>query len=286
MSDRHYIESEVTGSPLTLASCKERVCSRVILTIYSYQQEMVEYLDQEKYRDSFDPKVYLASDYCDPVANSSDIQLQINFYAAFPDDSLTILEYSGGPSLMDMIIAAPKASKIIFSDYAKSNRDEIKRWLDKDPGAFDWTPTVQHVLELEGKATDTTAVQNREECLRRSIKAVIHCDLAADPIVEKEYEGPYDIVNASGVLDVICKTKKQYIGGMKKLSALVNKGGYLLLAGNTEDDETYTAGATFSTPLDVTEDDIKEAFIAAGLSCEICEANDESETILAFARKN
>ena len=249
------------------------------------QQEMAVYMDQGKYRDSFDPRAYLALVYCDPIANSADIQEDIEFYAAFPDASLTILEYSGGPSLMDMIVAAPKASKIIFSDYAKSNRDEVQKWLDKDPGAFDWTPTVQHVLALEGKATNTTEIQKREECVRKTIKAVVHCDLAADPIVEKGYEGPYDIVNASGVLDVICETKEQYIDGMIKLAALVKKGGRLLICGNTEDDETYTAGATFTTPLDVTVEDVKEAFIAAGLICESCDENEECETISACGIK-
>ena len=247
---------------------------------------MAEYLDQEKYRDSFDPKVYLASEYCDPLVNNPDIQLDVDFYAAFPDDSLIILEYSGGPSLIDVIAAAPKASKIIFADYAKSNRDEIQKWIDKDPEAFDWTPTVQHVLALEGKGTDTTEVEKREECLRRSIKAVVHCDLAADPIVEKGYEGPYDVVNCSGVLDVICETKEQYMCGMKKMSALVKKGGYLIVTGNTEDEDTYTAGATFTTPLDITEDDMKEAFTAAGITCQLCQVNDESETISAYGRKN
>ena len=43
--------------------------------------------------------------------------------------------------------------------------------------------------------------------LRKKIEAVVHCDLAADPIIDKGYEGPYDVVNCNGLLDTICPTK-------------------------------------------------------------------------------
>ena len=246
---------------------------------------MDEYLDQQMYQESFDPRAYFKSLYCNPTVSTPKLQSNISFYASFPDASLEILEYGGGPSLRDLIAAAPKASKIIFSDYTKQNEEEVQKWINRDPEAFDWTPTIRHVLELEGKGTDTTEVEKREECLRRSIKAVVHCDLAAKPIVEKGYEGPYDVVNCSWVLDSICETKEQYFDGVKKLSTLVKKGGYLILTLGIEY-ETYDAGEEFETPLNVTVGDIKEAFTASGFSEINCLTYKvDEETVLAYGKK-
>ena len=76
---------------------------------------MADYLDQLKYITEWNPKAYLASIFCDPIKFNAELKQTVDFYSSFSNDSLTVLDYSGGPSLLRMLIAAPKASKIIFS---------------------------------------------------------------------------------------------------------------------------------------------------------------------------
>jgi len=85
------------------------------------------YLDQEKYRNEFNPKAYLNSMFCNAEVFTSEMQLLVDFYRQFPNDK----------------------------------------------------------------------VQNREAFMRKKVEAVVHCDLAADPIIAKGYEGPYDVVNCN-----------------------------------------------------------------------------------------
>ena len=222
------------------------------------------YLDQEKYRNEFNSKAYLNSMFCDAEVFMSEMQILVDFYSHFEKDSLQVLDYAAGPSIMAIIPAVPKASKIIMADYLVDNRKELKKWLKEDSESFDWTPTIKQIMSLEGKnAMD--GVQNRVAFLREKIKAVVHCDLAADPIIDQGYEGPYDVVNCNGLLDAICPTKDVFVQSVQKLASLVKKGGYLI-ADTDESDSYSVAGATFSTPLSVTKDDIQKAFSKAGFS--------------------
>ena len=223
---------------------------------------MASYLDQKKYQNEFDSRAYLNSTFCDPDIH--EIRHITEFYSSFPVNSLDILDYSGGPSLLNLINAAPKASKIIFAEYAEQNKKEVNKWLNDEPDAFDWTPAVKYCLEVEGLPTDNVEIQKRQALLRKKIEAVVHCDLAEKNIIEECYMGPYDVVTCIGVLDAICATRDQFSGSVKKISTLVKKDGYLIIT--TDGSEGYVAGAEFITPLTVTAEDCKEDFTAAGFT--------------------
>ncbi len=224
----------------------------------------MEYRDQQKYKNNFDAIAYLKSEMCDVSLLEDEIKYLIQFYNSFQDDSLLILEFSGGASLLDMIPAAKKASKIIFSDFNEQNRDEMKKWLREDREAYDWGPVIKHHLLREGKSGSETEVKERESTLREKIQAVIHCDLASENIVGKEYSGPYDIINCNGVLDSICSTKEQFSEGLKKIAALLKQGGHFILS--TDDYDSYFVGEIeFFTPLALSVEEYKEAFAFAGL---------------------
>ena len=225
------------------------------------------YLDQDKYIKEFNPKGYFNSYLCDPKVFSQEISHLVHFYSStFSDNSLCILEYSGGPSLLHLVPAALKASKIVFSDYLQQNRIEVNKWLSNDPGAFDWTSCIEQTLILEGETPDEIKIQKRAATLREKVHAVVSCDLSSSSLVERGYEGPYDVVNCTGVLDSICSTVEQFSLGVKKLSSLVKGGGYLILNNDYTSESYFVGDAEFVTPLNVTESDIKDAFYSSGFS--------------------
>ncbi|XP_059575559.1 nicotinamide N-methyltransferase-like isoform X2 [Alligator mississippiensis] len=66
-----------------------------------------------------------------------------------------LIDIGSGPTIYQLLSACEKFNEIIVSDYADRNRQELEKWLKKEPGAFDWTPAVKYVCELEGQRTPT-----------------------------------------------------------------------------------------------------------------------------------
>ena len=239
-------------------------CPSDLRTVVAYVIMAECYLDQNKYIKEFNPEGYLNSYLCDPILFSPEISHLVHFYSStFSGDSVSILEYSGGPSLLHMVPAARKASKIVFSDFLQQNRIEVNKWLANDPGAFDWTSCIEQTLILEGETPDEIKIQKRAAMLREKVHAVVSCDLSSSSLMERGYEG---LVNCTGVLDSICSTVEQFSLGVKKLSSLVKGEGYLILNNDYTSESYFVGDAEFVTPLNVMESDIKDAFYSSEFS--------------------
>ena len=50
----------------------------------------------------------------------------------FDSSSAKLLELGGGPTIHSLISACQHVSKITFSDYAETNRREIRMWKEND----------------------------------------------------------------------------------------------------------------------------------------------------------
>lgn len=59
-----------------------------------------------------------------------------NFYSCHADEfdpsTASLLELGGGPTIHSLISACQYVSKITFSDYAETNRREIRMWKEND----------------------------------------------------------------------------------------------------------------------------------------------------------
>ena len=73
-----------------------------------------------------------------------------------------MLEFGRGPSISNLISAAPKCKEIVFGEFREDNREHVKLWLKKDPSAFNWEPFFNYVVcTLEG-GTATDALKWKE----------------------------------------------------------------------------------------------------------------------------
>ena len=153
-----------------------------------------------------------------------------SFHKAFLpllSQSLKILEYGTGPVVMYTISAAAHASELVWSDYSENNLETLRKWLGKDPTAFNWSPFFDNVVKkLEGKSEKEA--REREEMVRRVVKLAF-CDINADPPIQKEFQGPYDVVIDSACLSAACYTKEKLRTGLSKLSGLLKVGGTLMM---------------------------------------------------------
>jgi len=136
----------------------------------------------EDYYDHFSPKTYLSYYY---KAEGGKLEYFNEFALRgfhefwskqLASKNLRDLEFGGGPSIFDLIAAAPYAEEIIFAEYNEKNREEMEKWLQKSPESYDWLPYFKFVVQtLEGKNSDEAAI--RESELRKKIKHVLPCDI-------------------------------------------------------------------------------------------------------------
>lgn len=61
-----------------------------------------------------------------------------------------LIDIGSGPTIYQLLSACEVFREIIMSDYTELNLREVDKWLKKELGAYDWSPAVQYVCELEG----------------------------------------------------------------------------------------------------------------------------------------
>ena len=180
---------------------------------------------------------------------------------------IKVLDYGSGPSILATISAASKASEIVLSDYTERNRDAINQWLKKDAEAVDWSPHFSYVVEKLEKKSKQEASE-RQEQVRRVVKAVVHCDIHQSPPIENDYNSQYDVVICSLVLEGTSSTRFEYKDDMAKLAGFVKPGGLFLLYGIARRDENgfYDVGDYRFKDLGITAEFAMEAMKDAGCS--------------------
>eukprot|EP00731_Ephydatia_muelleri_P022941 Em0015g524a len=176
----------------------------------------------------FDAQRYLTQLFSD-ITIFQDIPTYVKLFAPFPDNSLTMLDFGGGPNVFPLIMAAEKVTRYIHSDYAKNNRDEVERWKEADSRAFSWKENITRCLKAEGKRGTDEEVASREARMRKVLEAVIPCDVAVDNVVADSYVGPYDIVTCSYCLECVCTSAEAISEAIGRVSKLVKPGGYFIL---------------------------------------------------------
>ena len=190
-------------------------------------------LFSDGYHDNFDPHAYLTEKFPGQVLewHPEVFKSFHDFYESFPANAfghLKVLDYGTGPTLALQISASRYASEIILAEYTEKNRTALQLWLNRDVRAYNWTPYFQYVVNvLEGNSEQEGT--DREEQLRRIVKAVVPCDISKDVIIEKGYEGPYDVIVSSLCLQAACVTKDEYRAAMSKLLQLLKPGGKIVL---------------------------------------------------------
>lgn len=162
-------------------------------------------------------------------------------------NSMRVLDYGCGPSMVYEIGIAPIASEIVLAEFNDSHRAFLQKWLDRDPSTCDWSPYFKHVVETIEKESKEEAAK-RENEVHMKIKGLVPCDIMQDRFIAEGYEGPYDIVMSFLCLDGGCMIDtRSYEVGIKRLASLVKEDGWFLLySTHAEHSDTafYKIGAT------------------------------------------
>ncbi|MEV4623496.1 guanitoxin biosynthesis pre-guanitoxin forming N-methyltransferase GntF [Asanoa sp. NPDC049573] len=165
-----------------------------------------------------------------------------------------ILFFGVGPTMHHVFAAAEIASEIHLGDYLPANLDEIRRWIDRAPGAHDWRPFVSFTLKCEGIAEPSDdEVSFREDLTRKKITQLIRVDAMRPRPIAGQYAtviSPYCADSATG--DLVTWRRL-----MRNITGLVRPGGLFVTAALHRCSFYLVGGRRFPSA-NVSESDVRE----------------------------
>ncbi|WP_238015282.1 guanitoxin biosynthesis pre-guanitoxin forming N-methyltransferase GntF [Dactylosporangium sp. AC04546] len=166
-----------------------------------------------------------------------------------------VLFFGVGPTLHHVFAAAGVASEIHLGDYLPANLAEIRRWIEREPGAHDWRPFVRHTLRCEGNAEPSDDdVAAREDLTRARITALIRVD-ARDP---RPVDRCYATVVSAYCADSATGDRATWERYMRHITGLVGPGGLFVTAALRRC-RGYTVGGRRFPSAYVDEHDVRTA---------------------------
>uniref|UniRef100_A0A8D0E893 Indolethylamine N-methyltransferase n=1 Tax=Salvator merianae TaxID=96440 RepID=A0A8D0E893_SALMN len=226
---------------------------------------MAEFTGGDVYQAKFDPKAYL--EYFTLVAKGSMEEEYLalvleHFCKTFTSGQVRgkiLIDIGSGPTIYQLLSACEAFGDITVSDYLDQNIQEIEKWLKNEPGAFNWTPVVKYVCELEGNRYE------KEAKLRKTIKQLLKCDVHQGNPVDPVTLSLADCVISSECLESACRDHESYRAALRNMSSLLKHGGHLVLAGVLQT-TFYMVGPHRFSSLFLTEEFLREAISSTGFA--------------------
>jgi hypothetical protein len=166
-----------------------------------------------------------------------------------------ILYVGTGPALHHVFACAGTASEIHLGDYLPENLAEIRRWIERAPGAHDWRPFVRYTLQCEGNPDPSDdQVTAREDLTRAKITDLVRVDARKRNPVHRSYPtvvSAYCAESATG-------DRATWELFMRNITGLVEPGGLFLTAALRRC-RGYTVGGKTFPGADIDEHDLRAA---------------------------
>lgn len=242
--------------------------------------------------DAWDAEEYLRT-YFSSVRQDEDETLKFlieNLKDLNPKGVQKVLDFGAGPTVVHALAAVPYSAEIHVADYLQDNLDEVDRWLSKRPGAFDWSPFISRIIEIEGGQPDLVKIEEREEQLRLKTRVLLRCDASlTNPLFERQDR--YPLVISTFCADSATSSKDVWRAYMKNIFNLVQPSGTMLLAALKECGY-YRIGDDFFPSANVSEQNVKDIFLENGFgsdeflitTVDVPECLDDGYAGLIFAR--
>ncbi|XP_077985631.1 indolethylamine N-methyltransferase-like isoform X2 [Glandiceps talaboti] len=193
------------------------------------------YSSGNDYDKHFDPDSYLKLYYNSPDGYPHDPEVNRFLYESlhhiFNEEGVSgdrLIDIGTGPCMYSFISSCTKFKEIIATDYVEANRNALKRWLNNEPGCFDWKPFIERVCQLEGHRN----IEEREQKIRETVKDVIYCDVhRPNPIGTGPVMEQYDCVTTNLCLECTVSSKEEYVKCLKNVASLLKSGGLFVQTG-------------------------------------------------------
>ncbi|XP_069496640.1 nicotinamide N-methyltransferase-like [Ambystoma mexicanum] len=138
----------------------------------------------------------------------------------------TLINYGGCEILGFLFPACRFFKEIILAEFLESRLQAARTWINKEPGAFDWSLAAKYVCELEGNREIGI---EKEESMRGKIKMLIKCEANEDHPVAPKLPTQVDCILSTTFLEFMCTDVDGFRKALKDMSSLVKIGGHLML---------------------------------------------------------
>ncbi|TKC52902.1 hypothetical protein EI555_009077, partial [Monodon monoceros] len=208
----------------------------------------------EDYKKEFDSQNYLKTYYTfdsGTVAENEILKFNLkNLFETFSSGVRgDVLSNTGpGPTIYQLLSACEAFREIIASDHLQQNPQEVKKWLKKEPGAYDWSPAMQ------------SKWQEKEARLQRTVTRVTEVGLEpAAPTGTR----PVNCVLTLLALECACHDVDAYRAAGRGLVSLLKPGGHLVTAVALRT-QHYMVGAKKFFGLHLEKETVEKALQEAG----------------------
>ncbi|XP_037692928.1 indolethylamine N-methyltransferase [Choloepus didactylus] len=176
----------------------------------------------------------------------------------------TLIDIGSGPTIYQVLAACESFQDITLSDFTDCNREELDKWLKKDPGAYDWSPAVKLACELEGSSGRW---QEKEEKLRAVVKRVLKCDANLGNPLAPASLPPADCVLTLLAMECAFSSLGAYRAALRNLASLLKLGGHLVTA-VTLGLSSYMVGKRKFSCVVLQKEEVEQAVLDAGFHIE------------------
>uniref|UniRef100_A0A0K0E8A2 Methyltransferase-like protein n=1 Tax=Strongyloides stercoralis TaxID=6248 RepID=A0A0K0E8A2_STRER len=206
----------------------------------------------KEHDEKFDPQHYLEGFY---KTAKEDVAMQIVLFFLpgiiyrLPNEIENVLDLGAGPTVYIPIILRNRCKNIFTSDYAKINREELKKWIVNDKKSFDWSNVCNWIASIEAVCEKPEEMQNNARKRMRGVLEVnvyddypiknIFFKVSDDVVLPKQF----DLVTTIFCLEYATETLEDYEKAVKNTISLIKIDGYLLQGGVLEASE-YSFGET------------------------------------------
>ncbi|KAM4848836.1 nicotinamide N-methyltransferase [Urocitellus parryii] len=183
-----------------------------------------------------------------------------------------LIDIGSGPTIYQLLSACESFKEIIATDYTDQNLQELEKWLRKEPGAFDWSPVVTYVCDLEGNRVKGP---EKEEKLRRAVRQVLKCDVTQSQPLGAVRVAPADCLLSTLCLDAACPDLPTYCTALRNLGSLLKPGGFLVVVDALKS-SYYTIGQQRFSSLSLGPEAVEAAVKEAGYTIQQFEVISQS----------
>ncbi|NXC40234.1 PNMT methyltransferase, partial [Penelope pileata] len=207
----------------------------------------------------FDPRAYLQNNYVPPRADFSSEECVVPWklrclaetFASGEIHGRTLIDVGSGPTIYQLLSACDHFEEIVATDFLAVNREELRRWARGEPGAFDWSPFIQHVCKIEGRG------------LRGRLRRILPIDVHRAEPLGAPLRPPADALLSAFCLEAVSPDLAAFGRALAHVGSLLRPGGHALLLGALGE-SFYLAGAARLPVVPLSPADVRGALSDAG----------------------
>ncbi|XP_063291718.1 indolethylamine N-methyltransferase-like [Pelobates fuscus] len=176
----------------------------------------------------------------------------------------TLIDISIGSLIFHLLPLCKYFKDITILEFNEHCLKELKKWLNKEEDALDWSHAAKFAAELEGNSEKWV---EKEDDLRRCIKGILPCDFTKENPTDPVVLPKADCVINLYVLGGVSKDLDSYRHNLMTISSMLKLGGHLLLIGGFNASYYKVSGHKYHI-LNFSEEELRTILKDCGFSIE------------------